>query len=219
MKATMTVTSFFACALALAATTDKVSFDWNPVKGSKAQYTTTNWHEADMGGGIVDLVITWGSTITVEKVDGKKVWLDVVNDDPMVEIDGGPANGVHVRIDDEVVELGLGGKFYQSDDSDRDSLGLYSGFQFPKSPVEKGDSYEIGGLKAKYHGVEKVKKWEAHKFTFEYRSGKSDADLWSKGTIWLSTEDLTLVKRTAELHNINFGMGPEDMNNEIVRTK
>lgn len=220
MKTTMIVTALLAGVFALAATAYKVKFDWKPVKGSKAEYTTTNSHEGDFGGGVVEMIVTWDSTITVDKVDGKKVWLDVVNDEPTVEVDGGPANGVHVRIDDQVVELGLDGKFYgDGGDSHGETLGLYSGFQFPKNALIKGGSYEIGGLKAKYAGTVKVKKWETHKFTFEYHSGKSDGDLWSKGTIWFSTKDLTLVKRTVDLHNIDFGMGPTDVQSETVRTK
>ena len=206
------------CGLLTAATWDKVSFDWKPVKGSKADYTTTNRHEADLGGGLVDLLITWDSTITIDKVDGKRVWLDIDNDEPDVEIDGTADNGLMVQIPDQTVEHGLDCKYYQeSDDGHGESLGIFSGFQYPKEALEVGDSYEFGGLKANYVGVEKVKTWESHKFTFVYRSGAKAGDIWSEGTIWFSTKDLSLVKRTATLHNMDFGMGPEEVENEIVR--
>lgn len=217
MKTTMTVTAILACVLALAATADKVDFDWKPVKGATAEYTTTNMHEADMGGGSGELLITWDSTITVEKVDGKKVWLDIDNEEPTVEFDGQALHGVQVKVPDQKVEFGLGGKFYPEEDSSHSaSLGIFSGFQFPKDALNPGDSYETGGTKAKFVGVEKYKKWECYKFTFVH---KTDSDLWSEGTIWLSTKDLTLIKRIAELHNIDYGMGPEDVTNEIVRRK
>ena len=207
------------CGLLTASAWDKVSFDWKPLKGSKANYTTTNRHEADLGGGVVDLVVTWDSTITIEKVDGKRVWLDIYNEEPAVEIDGSAANRVQIQVPDQTVEHGLDGKYYPESDGDGhgESLGIFSGFRFPKEALDAGDSYEFGGLKAKYVGVEKVKKWESHKFTFVYRIGKSSDDLWSEGTIWFSTRDLSLVKRTVTLHNMDFGMGPEDMKNEIMR--
>lgn len=206
------------CGLLTASTWDKVSFDWKPVKGSKADYTTTNRHEADLGGGLVDLLITWDSTITIDKVDGKRVWLDIDNDEPDVEIDGTANDGLMVRIPDQTVEHGLDGKYYpESDDGRGESLGVFSGFQFPKEALAAGDSYEFDGLKAKYVGVEKLKKWDCHKFTFVYRTGKSSEDMWSEGTIWFSTKDLSLVKRTATLHNMDFGMGLEDVENEIMR--
>jgi len=220
MKTTITITVLLVGALALSAPIWKVKFDWKPVKGALAEYTTTNSHETDLGGGLVELVVTWDSTITVDKVDGKRVWFEVDNDEPTVEIDGGPAGGIHVQVPDETVEYGLNFKYYpESDGDDRPSLGIYAGFLLPKSVLIAGQSYEIGGMKAKYVGTEKVKKWATHKFTFEHRTGKSDSDLWSEGTIWLSKEDLTLVKRVAMLHNIDYGMGPEEVKNEIVRTK
>lgn len=212
--------AMLAGALVLAATADKVEFDWKPVKGSKAEYTTTNLHNTDMGGGPVELLITWDSVITVERTDKKKVWLDVDNDEPSVEIDGSPAHGMMVQVPDQTLEFGLDGKFYSDDADDHGAtLGIYSGFQFPKEALNPGDSYEVGGTEAIFVGVEKVKKWECYKFTFTHRTGKSDSSLWSQGTIWLSTKDLTLVKRKATLHNIDYGMGPEDVVNEIVRTK
>ena len=214
------MTALLVGALALSAPIWKVKFDWKPVKGASAEYTMTNSHEADLGGGLVDLVITWDSTITVDKVDGKRVWFEVDNEEPMVEIDGGPADGIHVQVPDETVEYGLDFKFYPASDSDgRQSMGIYAGFLLPKGVLREGQTYEIGGMKAKYIGVEKVKKWTTHKFTFEHRTSKSDADLWSEGTIWLSTEDLTIVRRKVTLHNIDMGMGPEEVKNELVRTK
>ncbi|MCH7905764.1 MAG: hypothetical protein IH944_14505 [Armatimonadetes bacterium] len=198
---------------------DKVSFDWKPVTGSKANYTTVNKHEVDMGGGVVDLVVTWDSTITVDKVDGKRVWLDIVNEEPDVEIDGSTANHVMVQVPDQTVEHGLDAQYYPESDGEGrgESLGIFSGFRFPKHSLAPGDSYEIGGTKAKFVGAEKVKKWECYKFTFEHRTGKKDDDQWAEGTIWFSTKDLSLVKCTATLHNMDFGMGPEDVENEIVR--
>ncbi len=219
MKKTMTMTAMLVGALALSAPAWKVKFDWKPVKGASAEYTTTNSHEANLGGGVSDIVITWDSTITVDKVAGKRVWFDVDNEEPMVEIDGGPADGIHVRIPDQNVEYGLNFKFYPGSDDDRPSLGIYAGFLLPKGVLRAGQTYEVGGMKAKYVGIEKVKKWDAHKFTFEYSTGEKDTDLWSEGTIWISTEDLTLVKRKTTTHNIDMGMGPEDVENELVRTK
>ena len=207
-------------ALALSAPIWKVKFDWKPVKGASAEYTTTNSQELADGSGVSDVVITWDSTITIDKVDGKRVWFKVVNEEPTVEIDGGPADGIHVRIPDLTVEHGLDFKFYPgSDDNDRPSFGIYRGFLLPKGVLRAGQTYEIGGMKAKYVGIEKVKKWDAHKFTFEYSSGKKDTDVWSEGTIWLAKEDLTLVKLKVTLHNIDMGMGPKDVENELVRTK
>ncbi|MCH8979215.1 MAG: hypothetical protein IH945_08230 [Armatimonadetes bacterium] len=219
MKKTMTMTAMLVGALALSAPIGKVKFDWKPVKGASAEYTTTNSHEANLGGGVSDIVVTWDSTITVDKVDGKRVWFQVDNEEPMVEIDGGPADGIMVRIPDQTVEHGLDFKFYPGSDDDRRNLGIYAGFLLPKGVLRAGQTYEIGGMKAKYVGTEKVKNWDAHKFTFEYSAGKKDTDLWSEGTIWLSKEDLTLVQRKVTLHNIDMGMGPEDVENEIVRTK
>ena len=171
-----------------------------------------------MGGGLVDLLITWDSTITIDKVDGKRVWLDIDNDEPDVEIDGSAANDLPVRIPDQTVEHGLDCKYYPDNDGGHgESLGVFSGFQFPKDSLNPGDSYKNGRTNAKFVGVEKVKKWDCYKFTFEHRTGKSDDDLWSKGTIWFSTKDLSLVKRTVTLHNMDFGMGLEDVENEIMR--
>ena len=168
------------CGLLTASTWDKASFDWKPVKGSKASYTTVNKHEVDMGGGLVDLVVTWDSTITVDKVDGKRVWLDIDNEEPDVEIDGSAANHVMVQVPDQTVEHGLDGKYYpDNDDGHGESLGIFSGFRFPKDSLDPDDSYEIGGTKAKFVRVEKVKKWECYKFTFEHRTGKSDDDMWA----------------------------------------
>ena len=219
MKKTMTMTAMLVGALALSAPALKVKFDWKPVKGASAEYTTTNSQELADGSGVSDVVITWDSTITIDKVDGKRVWFEVENGVPVVEIDGGPADGIHVRIPDQKEEYGLDFKFYPGSDDDWPSLGIYAGFLLPKGVLRAGQTYEIGGMKAKYVGIEKVKKWDAHKFTFEYSSGKKDTDVWSEGTIWLAKEDLTLVKRKVTLHNIDMGMGPEDVENELVRTK
>jgi hypothetical protein len=72
-------------------------------------------------------------------------------------------------------------------------------------------------MKAKYVGPEKVGDWDAHKFTFESRGKQGEP--WCEGTIWLSTKDLSLLRRKSVLHDFDFGMGPETINNEIVRTK
>lgn len=205
-------------AVALAATTDKVVFDWKPVKGTKAEYLTTNKHEADMGGGPVDLTIMWDSTVTVDKVEGKRVWLSSEAGEPIAQIDGVDEPGIQVQISSNVQEYSTTGEFLEVDEDDHGfNFGLYSGFILPSKGLDKGESYSRGGVKATYEGTEKYKKWDAHKFSFEFRPKGREA--WSSGTIWLSTKDLSLVKRTAILHEVDFGMGPEDVINEIVRTK
>ena len=78
----MTKTALLAALSILAPAADKVAFDWKPTKGASASYKTTNSHKADFGGGPEDLVITWDSKITVEKVDDKRVLLKLENGEP-----------------------------------------------------------------------------------------------------------------------------------------
>ncbi len=198
---------------------DKVSFDWKPTKGATANYKTSNSHKADFGGGPQDLVIAWTSKVTVEKVDDKRVLLKFENGEPIATIGGQEASGIQVQVPDSTEEHGLDGKFYPTPDDEDFRFGLYTGFVLPGKPLEVGESYEIEGLKAKYFGVEKVGDWEGHKFVFEYRKTKNEADPWTKGEIWLSVKDLSLLKRKAVLSNVDFGHGPETITNEIVRVK
>jgi hypothetical protein len=214
----MTKTALLAALAILAPASDKVAFDWKPAKGSTANYRTTNSHKADFGGGPEDLVIEWPSKITVEKADDKRVLLKLENGEPTATIGGQDAAGVNVEIPDQTEEHGLDGKFYPGPDYHGVGFGLYSGFLLPGRPLEVGEAYEIGTMKAKYVGTEKVGEWEGHKFTFEFR-GKQKTDAWSEGTIWLSVKDLSLLKRKAVLHEVDFGMGPETITNEIVRVK
>jgi hypothetical protein len=215
----MLKTVLFA-ALALGALSgDKVTFDWKPEKGQTASYKFTNSHKADFGGGPQELVIAWTSKITVDKVDGKKVWLKLENGEPVATIGGASADGVQVQIADQTEEHALDGKFFAASLDEHMGFGLYSGFRLPGKALEAGESYEVEGMKAKYVGLENVGEWDAHKFSFENRPSKNEADQWSKGEIWLSTKDLSLVKRKAVLNNIDFGMGPESITNEVVRTK
>lgn len=214
----MTKTALFALIALLAPASDKVAFDWKPVKGASASYKTTNSHKADFGGGPEDLVIEWASKITVEKVDDKRVLLKFENGEPTATIGGQEASEVQVQIGDNSEEHGLDGKFYPTADDEGFRFGLYSGFLLPGKPLEVGEAYEIGTMKAKYVGTEKVGEWEGHKFTFEFR-GKEKTDPWSEGTIWLSVKDLSLLRRKAVLHEVDFGMGPETITNEIVRVK
>ncbi len=216
---TKTALSLSLAVVSLFLTGDKVSFDWKPVKGSTASYKTTNSHKADFGGGPQDLVIAWDSKITVEKVDEKRVFLKSENGEPIATIGGQEAAGIQVQVPDDTEEHGLDGKFYPSSEDEGPRYGLYSGFRLPGKPLDAGESYEIEGLKAKYVGVEKVGEWEGHKFAFEYRKTKSEADAWSKGEIWLSVKDLSLLKRKVVLNNVDFGHGPETITNEIVRVK
>ncbi len=200
--------------------TDKTKFEWKPVVGQKGTYTTVNRHKADMGGGEVDLNITWNSVITVKKVDGERVTLDLANDEPKATVDGESEPGIQAQVPDEEQVYSLDGKFAsRGGDHGGPSAGLYAGFLFPKSPLEVGEEYEVGGVRAKYVGTEKVGEWDAHKFTFTFMSTKSRDDLWTEGTIWFSVADLSLVNRAAVFHNIDFGMGNENVTNEIVRTK
>lgn len=197
----------------------KTSFDWKPEKGTSASFKTTNSHKADFGEGPQDLVISWDSKITIDKVEGKKVWLQLDNGEPVARIAGNDANGIQVQVPDSTEEHGLDLKFYPAADYQGMGFGLYSGFRLPGKAVAAGESYEIEGVKATYVGIEKSGEWEAHKFSFEYRPSKNAADAWSKGEIWLSTKDLSLVRRKATLNNVDFGMGPETITNEVVRVK
>lgn len=208
--------------LAMQATSpDKIKFDWKPVEGQKATYATTNSHDADLGGGPVKLNISWNSVISVKKIEGKNVHLDFTNDEPKATVDGGSDAGINVQIPDRVEVYELDGKFVPETQSEHSGpeVGLFAGFLLPKTAIEAGEEYEVEGMKAKYIGTEKVGDWNTHKFTFTFLKGKSKDDLWTEGTIWLSTGDLSLVKRTAVFHNIDFGMGNESVINEIVRTK
>lgn len=209
------------CALLVtfAPTLEKTKFEWKPIVGYAGAYTTTNMHRADMGGGEVDLKIMWGSAISVKSLEGKKVALEVENDDPEVFINGQPDQGINVQVPSDVQEYGLDLKYSIEDSDHGPGLGLFGGFVLPDKAIEVGEEYSIGGMKAKYVGKEKVGNWDSHKFTFECLKGKSKDDLWSEGTVWLSVTDLFLVKRTAVFHNIDFGMGNEIVKNEIVRTK
>ncbi len=215
---TKTALSLSLAVVSLVLTGDKVSFDWKPTKGSTANYKTTNAHKADFGGGPQDLVIAWDSKVTVEKVDEKRVLLKMENGEPTATIGGANADGINVQIGDNTEEHGLDGKFYPPADYEGMGFGLYSGFLLPGKPLDVGESYEIGTMKAKYVGTEKVGEWEGHKLTFEFR-GKEKTDPWSDGTIWLSVKDLSILKRKAVLHEVDFGHGPETITNEIVRVK
>ena len=214
----MTKTALFALIALIAPASDKVAFDWKPTKGASASYKTTNSHKADFGGGPQDLVIAWDSKITVEKVDDKRVLLKLENGEPSATIGGANADEIQVQVPDQTEEHGLDGKFFPDADYHGVGFGLYSGFLLPSKPLDVGEAYEIGTMKAKYVGTEKVGDWEGHKFTFEFR-GKEKTDPWSEGTIWLSVKDLSLLRRKAVLHEVDFGMGPETITNEIVRVK
>lgn len=195
---------------------DKVSFEWKPIVGQTAEYKTTNTHKADLGAGEEDLVIAWPSKVTVDKVEGKRVWLKIENGEPTATIGGENADGIQVQVPDSTEEHGLDGKFYPPHDYEGLGFGLYSGFALPASALEVGGNYEIDGLKAKYVGLEKVGEWETHRFTFEYRQKSGP---WCAGDIWLSSKDLTLVRRKAVMHEVDFGNGPTSIANEMLRTK
>lgn len=213
----MLTTALLALSLALPA--DKVAFDWKPVKGQSAEYKTTNSHKADFGGGPQDLLIAWTSKITVDKVEKDRVWLKLENGEPTATIGGSAAEGIQVDIPDDTEQHGLDGRYYAPEDADMPRFGLYGGFVLPGKALEAGESYEVAGVKAKYVGTEKVGEWEGHKFTFECRKSRNESDPWTKGEIWLSTKDLTLLRRKMVLNNYDFGMGPESVTNEIVRVK
>lgn len=198
---------------------NKVTFDWKPEKGASASYKTSNSHKADFGEGPQDLVISWDSKITVDKVEGKKVWLQMDNGEPVARIGGGDAPGIQVQVPDTTEEHMLDMKFLPEAGYQGMGFGLYSGFRLPGKAIAAGESYEIEGVKATYVGIEKSGEWESHKFTFEYRKDNKAESTWSKGEIWLSTKDLSLVRRKATLNNVDFGMGPETITNEVVRVK
>lgn len=203
----------------LALAQQKATFEWKPEKGTSAVYKTINSHKADFGSGPEDLVISWRSTISVSKVEKDKVWLAIDNDEPVATIGGNDAPGIQVQVPDATEEHGLDGKFFPPSDYQGMGFGLYSGFLLPNKALAAGDTYEINGMKATYVGIEKSGEWESHKFTFEYHKDKEASSAWSKGEIWLSTKDLSLVRRKATLNNVDFGMGPETITNEVVRTK
>lgn len=203
--------------LALAALTpQKTTFEWKPVKGSSVEYKTTNLHKADFGAGEEELVISWTSKVTVDKVEGKKVWLKIENGAPRATIGGQEAVGVQVEIPDETEEHGLDGRYYVPEGSSGFGFGLYGGFLIPSSPLAPGEGYEADGLKAKYVGLEKVGSWDGYKFSFSY---KPKEGAWSEGEVWFSVKDMSLLRRKIVMHNVDFGHGPMDITNDLVRTK
>ncbi len=141
------------------------------------------------------------------------------NGEPVARIGGGDAPGIQVQVPDTTEEHMLDMKFLPAADYQGMGFGLYSGFRLPGKAIAAGESYEIEGVKATYVGIEKSGEWESHKFTFEYRKDNKAESTWSKGEIWLSTKDLSLVRRKATLNNVDFGMGPETITNEVVRVK
>lgn len=206
-----------AAPLLIAASQEKVSFLWKPQAGKIAKYKTLNSHRADFGQGDQNLEISWNSVIKVEKVEGEHAMLALDNDEPLVKLGGSDNGSIQVQVPDYTEKHGMDLKFFPDASYEGMGFGLYSGFVLPKTALAEGDSYEADGLKAKYEGKEKVGDWDCHKFSFTYKP-KDIEGRWTEGVIWLSVDDLSLVRRKTKLNNVDFGAGPETVNNEIIRT-
>lgn len=212
---------------------DAAKPEWKPKSGSSSKYRWTNRHKADFGNGAKPMIVEWDLTVLVASVDGNRVTLKVDNTEPRVTFDGKENADMQVQVGDTEDVLALSGEVILQDGNAASGhaieFALFGGFRFPPVELEEGKTTKVHfpgsekhgkppiSLTYTFRGKEKVGQWESVKIEFEFAEDTGESPIKAKGTIWLSAEDGSLIQRKSSVSNVDFGAGPETVEQEILR--
>ena len=210
---------------------DAVKIEWKPKASSTAKYKLTA--KANMQGQEMNFGATITSKVLDVKADGN---IEVEEKQSEISIKFGDqdlSSMAPAAITTTTVSKPTGETVSRKSDSEQDNPRLEAAteFVYPDKAVNKGDTWTIKraadsgkGLFARettftYAGDETVSKWSCRKITFSYKEIDAPSNMTNEGTLWVSSEDGTMIKGTFKMKNVEFGPGlpPTDSDSEITR--